>query len=146
VVKRQVFDLRRVLGFVDKLFGDELHAKRLLSLANATLGLLSSGTMRVHAIGQGLAEAQGRVTKHAIKQVDRLLSNQGLDVGASFAYWVTHAIGGRPQIIVTLDWTEFDADGHASGYRYRMSVLSLRPNPVFHILAVSLYQVVYRWD
>jgi hypothetical protein len=114
VVKRPVFDLRRVLGLTDKLFGGELHAKRVLSLANATLGLLSCGTMRVHAIGQGLAEAQGRVTKHAIKQVDRLLSNQGIDVGAAFTYWVAHAIGGRPQIVVAMDWTEFDADGHAT--------------------------------
>jgi hypothetical protein len=78
------------------------------------LGLLSCGTMRVHAIGQGLAEAQGRVTKHAIKQVDRLLSNQGIDVGATFAYWVAHVIGGKPEIIVALDWTEFDADGHST--------------------------------
>jgi hypothetical protein len=39
MVKRPVFDLRRVLGLTDKLFGGELHAKRLLSLANATLGL-----------------------------------------------------------------------------------------------------------
>jgi hypothetical protein len=28
VAKRAVFDLQRVLGFVDKLFGGELHAKR----------------------------------------------------------------------------------------------------------------------
>jgi hypothetical protein len=58
VVKRPIFDLRRVLGLTDKLFGGELHAKRVLSLANAILGLLSCGTMRVHTIGQGLAEAQ----------------------------------------------------------------------------------------
>jgi hypothetical protein len=42
---------RWVWGFVSKLFGGELHAKRVLYLANATLGLLSRGTMRVHAIG-----------------------------------------------------------------------------------------------
>ena len=114
MAKRPVFDLGRVLGFVDTLFGGELHAKRILSLASATLGLLSSGTMRVHAIGQGLAEARGRFTKHAIKQVDRLLSNQGIDVWSSFAYWVPHAIGSRPEIVVALDWTEFDADGHST--------------------------------
>ena len=114
VAKRPVFDLRRVLGFVDSLFGGELHAKRILSLASATLGVLSCGTMRVHAIGQGLAEARGRVTKHAIKQVDRLLSNQGIDVWSSFASWIPHAIGGRPEIVVALDWTEFDADGHST--------------------------------
>jgi hypothetical protein len=71
---------------------------RVLYLANATLGLLSCGTMRGHAIGQGLAEAQGRVTKHAIKPVDRLLSHHGIEVGVAFAYWVADVIGGRPQI------------------------------------------------
>jgi hypothetical protein len=59
MMKRPVFDLRRVLGFVDKLFGGELHAKRVLSLATATLGLLSCGTMRVHAIGQNFGRSAG---------------------------------------------------------------------------------------
>jgi hypothetical protein len=34
----------------------------------------------VAMIGQALAQARGLVTKHAIKQVDRLLSNSGIDV------------------------------------------------------------------
>ncbi len=51
MAKRPVFDLGRVLGFVENLFHGELHVKRVLSLASATLGLLSRGTMRVHAIG-----------------------------------------------------------------------------------------------
>lgn len=114
MAKRPVFDLRRVLGFVQSVFGDGLHAKRVLSLASATLGVLSAGVLRVHAIGQGLAAEQGRVTKHAIKQVDRLLSNQGIDVWAGFAYWVPHVLGGRPEIVVALDWTEFHADGHST--------------------------------
>jgi hypothetical protein len=41
-------------------------------------------------IGQALAQARGLVTKHAIKQVDRLLSNQNIDVWDSFARWVPH--------------------------------------------------------
>ena len=114
MAKRPVFDLKRVLGFLQSVFCAELHAKRVLSLAHATLGVLSGETLRVHAIGQGMAEARGRVTKHAIKQVDRLLSNQGIDVWSCFAYWVAHAIGGRPEIVVALDWTEFDADGHST--------------------------------
>ena len=114
MAKRPVFDLKRVLGFLQSVFCGELHAKRVLSLAHATLGVLSGETLRVHGIGQGMAEARGRVTKHAIKQVDRLLSNQGIDVWSCFAYWVAHAIGGRPEIVVALDWTEFDADGHST--------------------------------
>jgi hypothetical protein len=30
------------------------------------------------------------VTKHAVKQVDRLLSNDGIDVWDSFVRWVPH--------------------------------------------------------
>jgi hypothetical protein len=35
------------------------------------------------------------VTKHAVKQVDRLLSNTGIDVWDSFARWVPHQLNGR---------------------------------------------------
>jgi len=49
-------------------------------MANATLGVLCSASLAVHAIGQGLAHARGLITKHAVKQVDRLLSNRGIDV------------------------------------------------------------------
>jgi len=41
-------------------------------MANATLGVLFSSSLAVHAIGQGLANARGLITKHAVKQVDRL--------------------------------------------------------------------------
>ena len=33
---------------------------------------------KVHAIGQGLAQALGKLGKHGVKQVDRLLSNEGV--------------------------------------------------------------------
>ena len=36
------------------LFGDCLHAKRILSLAGATLGAIQSGSLAVALIGQGL--------------------------------------------------------------------------------------------
>jgi hypothetical protein len=52
--------------------------------------------------------------KHAIKQVDRLLSNSGIDVSSSFEYWVGTVIGLRTSIVVALDWTEFDADGQST--------------------------------
>ena len=71
-----------VHNFLDTLFGDDLHAKRVKSLAGATLGAIQSASLAVGLIGQGLALARGRLTKHAVKQVDRLLSNQGIDVDA----------------------------------------------------------------
>ena len=97
-----------------RLFGDCLHAKRILSLAGATLGAIQSGSLAVALIGQGLALARGLTTKCAIKQVDRLLSNEGIDVDALLAHWVPFIVGSRPEIAVALDWTDFDADGQTT--------------------------------
>ena len=44
-------------------------------------------------VGRGLAQAMGTLTKHGVKQVDRLLSNQGVDVWAFFAYWTPYIVG-----------------------------------------------------
>ena len=58
--------------------------KRVLSLANATLGVVASASLAIHAVGRGLAQAMGTLTKHGVKQVDRLLSNRrGLMSGLS---------------------------------------------------------------
>ena len=61
-------------------------------------------------IGQGLAAARGLDTKHAVKQVDRLLSNGGIDLDAILPHWVRHVVGARTDIKVAMDWTDFDAD------------------------------------
>jgi hypothetical protein len=45
-----------------------MHAKRVESLANATLGVVRTGSLAVSTIGHGLALARGLTTKHAIKQ------------------------------------------------------------------------------
>lgn len=103
-----------VHSFVAELFGEDLHAKRVTSLANATVGTLRASSLAVSAIGHGLALAQGGLSRHAIKQVDRLLSNDGIDVDALMAGWVVYCLGSRTQIVVAMDWTEFDADGHST--------------------------------
>src|SRR5450759_1997715 len=96
--------------FLDGLLGADMHAKRVLSLANATLGVVRTASLAVHTIGQGLALARGLVTKHAVKQVDRLLSNDGIDIDAVLSHWVHHVAGSRTDIKVAMDWTDFDAD------------------------------------
>lgn len=100
--------------FLRTLFADDLHAKRVLSLAGATMGVIESASLAVAMIGQGLALARGRLTKHAIKQVDRLLSNPGIDVDALLVHWVPYVVGSRSSITVAMDWTDFDADGQAT--------------------------------
>jgi Transposase DDE domain len=106
--------LKTTHQFLDVLFSGDVHAKRIYSLANATLGVISTASLAVNTIGQGLALARGRLTKHAIKQVDRMLSNPGIDVGELTKRWVPYVVGQRPSIVVAMDWTDFDADNQAT--------------------------------
>ena len=53
----------------------------------------------------------GTLTKHGVKQVDRLLSNRGVDVWTFFGYWTPYVVGVRTEVVVALDWTSFAADG-----------------------------------
>jgi len=103
-----------VRSFVGAVYGDDLHAKRIDSLAGATLGIMQSASLAVAMIGQALAQARGLITKHAIKQVDRMLSNHGIDVWDSFARWVPHQIGKSRDMLVAMDWTDFDHDDQAT--------------------------------
>ena len=106
--------LGEVRSFIAELYGPDLHAKRIDALAGATLGVMAAASLAVAIIGQALAQARGLVTKHAVKQVDRLLSNQGIDVWDSFARWVPHQMGGRSDALVAMDWTDFDHDGQST--------------------------------
>ena len=103
--------MREVL---EQILGDDVHARRVLSMANATMGVIQAGSLSVSAIGCALADAEGLNAKHAIKQVDRLLSNEGVEVYDLFADWVPFVIGPRTEVLVAIDWTEFDADGHST--------------------------------
>ena len=106
--------LGEVRSFLGELYGPDLHAKRVDALAGATLGVMAAASLAVAMIGQALAQARGLVTKHAVKQVDRLLSNNGIDVWDSFARWVPHQLGGRGDALVAMDWTDFDHDGQST--------------------------------
>ena len=103
-----------VFAFVDELLEGDLHGKRVLSLSNATLGVMVSASLAVAVIGRSLAQARGLLTKHAVKQVDRLLSNQAIDPWQIAARWVPEVIGSASAIQVVMDWTDFDADGQTT--------------------------------
>ncbi|NNC00455.1 IS4 family transposase, partial [Corallococcus exiguus] len=104
----------QVLRFLESLFEEDLHAKRVLSLAHATLGGVHAASLSVHAIGQALAWARGGVQKHGIKQVDRLLPNEAVDVWKLAASWVPYVLAERTEALVALDWTDFEADEHTT--------------------------------
>lgn len=100
----------RVHEFVHDLVGEDMHAKRVLSLGNAVVGVMHAASLSIHAIGEGLAASKQLVRKHSVKQVDRLLSNSKLEIWEMFAVWVPYVLGARDEAVVALDWTDFDAD------------------------------------
>jgi len=91
-----------------------MHRKQLASMGQAVTGVLHAGSLGIAAIGRALAQAEGLVPKHAIKQVDRLLSNDKMPLEAWFTQWVPYALGGRHEALLAMDWTEFRADGHST--------------------------------
>ncbi len=104
---KSVEDIR---AYLDAIFASDLHAKRIESLANGVLGVMTSASLAVSVIGHAMAQARGVLDKHAIKQVDRLLSNQGVEPWTMFGPWIAEAVGEREAIVVAMDWTDFDAD------------------------------------
>lgn len=111
---RHSVDPTRVQKFLTTLFEEDVHAQRVFSLATGVVGVIHASAVSIHAIGQGLAAATGREVKHAVKQIDRLLSNRGIDVWDLFEPWVQFVLAGREEAVVALDWTDFDADGQAT--------------------------------
>jgi hypothetical protein len=114
MVVRERFTHKAIHDVLSSVLEQDLHAKRVNSLCDATLGVLHSGSLAVCAIGQGLAAARSLKPKHAIKQVDQLLSNSAINVDDILVRWVPFVIGARSSIVVAMDWTDFDADNQAT--------------------------------
>lgn len=104
----------QVAETIEKIFEDDLHARRVLSLANCVVGTLDAAVLSIHAIGRGYAHATNKNEKHGVKQTDRMIGNTGIDVWLLFHPWAKFVVGDRKEIVVALDWTEFDADDHAT--------------------------------
>lgn len=114
LIQGERVDYLNIEQTVENIFGSSMHTKRQKSLANAVLGVISSASLIVHRIGLGLARAQKLFGKHAIKQVDRLLSNDKLSLPDCFQKTVPYIIGPRKEIVVAMDWTDFDGDNQAT--------------------------------
>ncbi len=114
VIRKQRFSINQVRQVLGDVLGHDLHAKRVASLSDATLGVLRGASLAVCAIGRELAAARSLNPKHATKQVDRLLSNPEIKVDDILSRWVPFVVGARSSIVVALDWTDFDADKQAT--------------------------------
>jgi len=100
--------------FLGEVVGDDLHVKTILSLSNATLGVLHAASLCIHVIGRAYGWATDGDGKHGVKQVDRLLSNNKVDPWSLAKSWIKMLVGAREQVLVALDWTDFDKDDHTT--------------------------------
>jgi hypothetical protein len=105
---------KKTEAILEEIFGSSIHARRIQSIAGAVVGCIRGATLAVTLIGHALAKAANLSSKHAIKQVDRLLSNTLFAPWLYFATWVPYVVGQRKEIIVAMDWTEFDQDDQST--------------------------------
>lgn len=99
-----------VKQFIKTNLSEDLHKKRQISLANGVLGVLSSQSLKQADIGRGLAQVKGLFPKHAIKQVDRMLSNKDIHSHKEQIHLARLLLGNRKRITVAMDWTVFSKD------------------------------------
>ena len=72
-------------------------------------------------MGRQFMQLAGKLSKHGVKQVERLLSSEGIEVEAFFGHGVPYLVGGCVEVVVALDWTSFARDGHETLALSRMN-------------------------
>lgn len=111
----RALDQKRITTMLENIFIEEdLHAKRLESLTSYALAAMDAPRAAVSVIGAACAEVAEIKPRHGVKQVDRFLSNDGIDVAALTPAWARFVVGSRKEIIIALDWTDFDPDDHST--------------------------------
>lgn len=91
-----------------------MHKKRARSVGMMVWGIILSMRLSTATIGRTLARERGKAPKHQIKQADRLLGNDAIDVTKELPLYVKWVVGIRKEIVVSLDWTSFDIDKQSS--------------------------------
>lgn len=112
--RRNLFDMAHVRVALEDLFGEDLHLARVRSIANGVVGILGATVVSIAAIGRAYARLADIKSKSGVKQVDRLLSNDALLLDELMPLWVQHVVGTIDNIVVAMDWTDFDDDDHTT--------------------------------
>ena len=112
----QTLCFTQLLCFLTNLFDGDMHAKRVLSLANATLGVIKTASLAVphHRPRSGPGARADNQTCHQAGGPHAVQSNDGIDIDTALRHWVPYVVGPRTHINVAMDWTDFDADGQAT--------------------------------
>ena len=87
-----------------------IHATRLTVLCVAVEALIHGGRLTVTGLGRALRS--GTTVTHAIKRMDRLLSNGQMQgereqIQAALIHWI---LGAQPQPVIVVDWSDLTAD------------------------------------
>lgn len=112
--RKRVFSLEHTRDVLEDVFGEDVHLARVRSLANGVAGVLNATMVSVSAVGRAYAEVAHIGPKSGVKQVDRLLSNDGVELDEVGAAWVRHVVGATSDLVLVMDWTDFDDDDHTT--------------------------------
>ena len=112
--RRKTLGVKHAHDFLKEIFDGRMHAARVGSLANGVAGALAAATASIHAMGQAYAAVALITAKSGVKQIDRLLSNVGFVVEEAQRQWAAFVIGGRKEVVLAMDWTDFDDDDHTT--------------------------------
>ena len=110
---KKIISVERVIQVVSGIWSGAMHKKRLQSVGMFVWGIMLSTRLSSATIGRSLAKGRNKSAKHGIKQIDRLLGNDKIDVVKELPGYVRWVVALRTAIVVSLDWTSFDADGHS---------------------------------
>jgi hypothetical protein len=113
---RAVLGLEQIRAGVDGLLGGDVHALRVVSLGDGVAGVFHAAVLSVHAIGQAYAKVADIQPKSGTKQIDRTLSNGGIQVDVVMKRWVEFVVAARKEVVAIIDWTDFDDDDHTTLY------------------------------
>lgn len=103
-----------VYSVLEPVFLAEIHKKRVLALSLATVGVCHTGRLTVAEAGRSLAAVTGKSPKHCIKQIDRFLGGDGLDLVVAFPPFVRMVVGDRKELFVAMDWTDYAVNDQAT--------------------------------
>lgn len=112
--RRKLWTLEHTRSALEQLFGQDVHLARVRSLANAVAGVLNASVVSIGAIGRAYAQLAMIGSKSGVKQVDRLLSNEEVTLDELMPLWIQHVVGTTPNLVLAMDWTDFDDDDHTT--------------------------------
>jgi len=103
-----------VYRILEPVFLPVVHKRRVLALSLATVGVRHAGRLSVAETGRSLAAVTGKSPKHCIRQIDRFLGSDGLNLVEVFPPYVRMVVGDRREAFVAMDWTQYSVNDQAT--------------------------------